>query len=122
MRAVWPNVASSCISPPGEEPPREQSSADAQSRSVWDAAAVGIAGCKRLEFGPVDPNHPNVMRCFGFSFTMPPNFRAPDLPIVPDDSLFGLLRNKDSYFAPGNVKFANGKSISPNDACKYPPQ
>jgi cell migration-inducing and hyaluronan-binding protein len=70
---------------------------------------------------PVDPKNQNGMQCFGFSFTMPANFTAPDLPIVPADSLFELY-TKDSYFAPGNVKFANGKSISPNDTCKYPPQ
>jgi hypothetical protein len=71
---------------------------------------------------PVDPNNPNGMQCFGFSFTMPPNFTAPDVPIVPDDKLFVPYATGDSYFAPGNVKFANGASISPNDLCKDPPQ
>ena len=70
---------------------------------------------------PVDPNNPNGMQCFGFSFTMPPNFKAPDKPIIPADSLF-VPFTSDSYFATGNVKFANGKSISPNDACQYPSQ
>jgi hypothetical protein len=52
---------------------------------------------------------------------MPSNFTAPDTPIVPADSLF-VPYSSDSYFATGNVKFANGKSIRPNDTRKYPPQ
>ncbi len=68
---------------------------------------------------PVDPTNPNGMQCFGFSFTMPQNFTA--TPMAPADSLF-VPYSSDSYFAPGNVKFANGKSISPNDTCQYPPQ
>jgi hypothetical protein len=57
------------------------------------------------------------MQCFGFSFTMPKAFTAPDLPIVPADSLFSKY-SSDDYFAK-EVTFALGKSISPNDTCKY---
>jgi cell migration-inducing and hyaluronan-binding protein len=45
---------------------------------------------------PVDPKNPNVMHCFGLSFTMPAIFVAPNLPIVPDDSLFSLF-TKGNY-------------------------
>jgi len=69
---------------------------------------------------PVDPSNPNGMRCFGFSFTMPPGPKLSDKPIVPPDTLFVPFTN-DSYFAKGNVTFANGKSISPNDVCVYNP-
>ena len=69
---------------------------------------------------PVDPNNPNGMQCFGFSFTMPAAFKAPDKPIIPADTLFSLFTS-DSYFAKGNVTFVNGKSISPNDTCAYSP-
>ena len=61
-----------------------------------------------------------AMQCFGFSFTMPEKFEAPDWPIVPRDDLFSQY-SKNDYFA-NKVTFANGKSISPNDTCKYPPQ
>ena len=69
---------------------------------------------------PVDPANPNGMQCFGFSFTMPGNFKAPETPIVPQDDLFKLFTT-DSYFAKGNVTFVNGKSISPSDGCVYDP-
>lgn len=69
---------------------------------------------------PVDPDNPNGMQCFGFSFTMPANFKAPDTPIVPADDLFKLFTT-DSYFAKGKVTFVNGKSISPSDGCVYNP-
>ncbi|HZD32082.1 MAG TPA: hypothetical protein VE779_10530 [Candidatus Angelobacter sp.] len=69
---------------------------------------------------PVDPANPNGMQCFGFSFTMPGNFKAPDLPIVPADDLFKLFTT-DNYFAKDNVTFVKGKSISPNDSCVYNP-
>ena len=66
---------------------------------------------------PVEKNNINGMQCFGFSFTMPKAFTAPDLPIVPADSMFSKY-SSDDYFAK-EVTFALGKSISPNDTCKY---
>jgi hypothetical protein len=66
---------------------------------------------------PVDPKNVNGQRCFGFSFTLPANF-APPGPIVPDNDLF-VNFSTNPYFA--GVKFANGKSISPKDACVYDP-
>jgi hypothetical protein len=67
---------------------------------------------------PIDPNNPNGMLCFGFSFTMPPNFTA--TPMAPADDLFVRFTQND-YFLKGNVTFVNGKSISPNDQCVYSP-
>ena len=58
------------------------------------------------------------MLCFGFSFTMPPNFTA--TPKAPASELFVPFTNND-YFAKGDVTFVNGKSISPNDQCEYLP-
>jgi hypothetical protein len=60
------------------------------------------------------------MRCYGFSFKMPDNWKAPDKPIIPDANLFKLYTS-NSYFAAGNVTYVNGSSISPNDACVYSP-
>jgi hypothetical protein len=67
---------------------------------------------------PIDPDNPNGMACFGFSFTMPQNFTAK--PLAPADDLFVRYTDND-YFLKGNVTFANGKSISPNDQCVYKP-
>jgi hypothetical protein len=69
---------------------------------------------------PIDPANPNGMLCFGFSFTMPANFVAPPLPLVPDSTLFTLFTS-DPYFEKEHVIFMQGKSISPNDSCKYNP-
>jgi hypothetical protein len=60
------------------------------------------------------------MRCFGFSFKMPDNWKAPDKPIIPDDNLFKLYTS-NSNFAAGKVTFVKGDSISPNDQCVYTP-
>lgn len=73
---------------------------------------------------PVDPNNANVTHCFGFSFTMPANFAAPQTPLAPPADLFIPFTGNpksDPYFAKGIVTFNNGKSISPNDACVYNP-
>ena len=67
---------------------------------------------------PIDPTNQNGMLCFGFSFTMPPNFTAK--PMAPANGLF-VPYTKNDYFLQGNVTFANGKSISPNDQCVYSP-
>jgi len=67
---------------------------------------------------PIDPKNPNGMLCFGFSFTMPPNFTAK--PLAPADDLFVRYTTND-YFMNGNVTFVNGKSVSPNDQCVYSP-
>ena len=99
---------------------------------------TGVCGCKSANgcqaqdcaWGPTDmdcptdDNNPNVMKCFGFSFTMPAGYVAPSKPLPPDEVgiKFQLFTDGDSYFKPGYVKFANGKSISQEDACKYPPQ
>jgi hypothetical protein len=68
---------------------------------------------------PINPTDQNGMLCFGFSFTMPPNFDAN--PIAPAGDLF-VPFTKNPYFMKGDVTFANGKSISPKDQCVYPPQ
>ncbi len=69
---------------------------------------------------PIDPQNPNGMLCFGFSFKMPANFVAPDKPLVPDPKLFSLFTSHP-YFAKGNVIFEQGVSISPKDSCIYNP-
>jgi len=66
---------------------------------------------------PIDPNNQNGMLCFGFSFTMPRNFTAK--PLAPADDLFVRYTTNDYFLK--DVTFANGKSISPNDQCVYPP-
>ena len=66
---------------------------------------------------PTDPANPNVMNCFGFSFTMPAN--PPPAPLPPPDSLFKTFENGDPYFS--TVTFEDGKSISPYDVCVYTP-
>ncbi len=71
---------------------------------------------------PADPNNPNLQPCFGFQFTMPANYQAPPSPVPPPSGLFVPFSGDPKsppYFAPGNVTFANGTSISPSDACNY---
>ncbi len=71
---------------------------------------------------PADPNNPNLQPCFGFQFTMPGDYEAPATPLPPPADLFVPFSGDPKsppYFAPGNVTFANGKSISPSDACNY---
>jgi hypothetical protein len=73
---------------------------------------------------PADPANPNLQPCFGFSFTMPAGFKAPDTPLPPPaDRFVAFTGNKksDPYFSKGIVTFENGKSISPEDACVYDP-
>jgi len=73
---------------------------------------------------PADPNNPNLQPCFGFAFTMPAEYKAPDTPVLPSNKLFiGYTgsKNSDPYFTAGNVIFKQGKSISPNDPCVYSP-
>jgi hypothetical protein len=67
---------------------------------------------------PINPKDQNGMLCFGFSFTMPPNFTAK--PLAPPDDLF-VPYTKNDYFLQGNVTFVNGKTISPMDQCVYSP-
>ena len=62
---------------------------------------------------PIDPMNANGMRCFGFSFTMPPNYTAK--PVVPSDSLFVPFTD-NPYFAKGNVTFQGSEKMSPH-AC-----
>jgi hypothetical protein len=68
---------------------------------------------------PVDPGNPDLVRCLGFKFTLPPTFMTSG-PVMPPDNLFGNF-TQDSYFKAGTVTFDNGLSISPNDACVYNP-
>jgi len=67
---------------------------------------------------PVDPGNPNVTHCYGFSFTMPANFKAPAAPMQPPSQLFVPYTN-DAYFQKSVVTFEQGISISPSDACHY---
>ena len=69
---------------------------------------------------PVDPNNPNVTRCFGFSFTLPAEFKAPAAPMQPPSTLFVPFTD-NSYFQKSVVTFEKGTSISPNDECVYSP-
>ena len=67
---------------------------------------------------PVDPNNPNVTRCFGFSFTMPPGFKAPPAPMQPPAELFVPFTD-NPYFQKSVVTFDQGLTISPSDECYY---
>jgi hypothetical protein len=71
---------------------------------------------------PEDPLELNSMHCFGFSFTLPENFKP--TPMIPPASLFAPFAGAEDsppYFKAGNVTFQKGLSISPNDACVYDP-
>ncbi len=67
---------------------------------------------------PTDPNNVELMNCFGFAFTMPPNYEAPAQPLPPPDNLFVPFTN-DDYFMENFVFFQKGAKISPNDTCAY---
>ncbi len=67
---------------------------------------------------PTDPNNVELMNCFGFAFTMPPDYQAPPQPLPPPDDLFVPFTDSN-YFMKGFVRFDYGKGISPNDTCKY---
>ena len=67
-----------------------------------------------------NPNNPNVTRCFGFSFTLPAEFKAPAAPMQPPSTLFVPFTD-NSYFQKSVVTFEKGTSISPNDECVYSP-
>ena len=67
---------------------------------------------------PVDPANPNGMQCFGFSFTLPAEFKAPPVPIVPPDNLF-VNFTRNAYFEKGNVAFEQPTEIEEGDACTY---
>jgi len=70
---------------------------------------------------PMDLKDLNKMACYGFSFTMPHGFKAPELPTTPDASLF-VNYTKDPYFAKGKVTFINDSSkvSRSGGACDYP--
>ncbi len=72
---------------------------------------------------PVDPKDPNTTRCFGFSFTMPGNFKPPKTPMPPDKDLFIQFTGgkSDPYFNAGNVTFVQGMKNSSNGECVYNP-
>ena len=70
----------------------------------------------------MDPKFPNQMGCYGFAFTMPGGFNAPDVPVPPPSSLFVLYTDND-YFMKGKVTFNNkdgmGMAIKAGAACEY---
>lgn len=63
---------------------------------------------------PIDPKNPDIMRCFGFTFTLP---QSPSQDVRPPDALF-VPFNDIPYFK-NDVVFLQGKSISPKDQCVY---
>ena len=69
---------------------------------------------------PTAPGNIELMNCYGFAFTMPPNYQAPPQPLAPPTDLFVPFTNNDNFKA-GIVTFVKGKSISPADACVYNP-
>jgi hypothetical protein len=78
--------------------------------------AVCAWGTNELDC-PMDPNNPGKMGCYGFSFTMPQNFHAPDTPIPPATSLF-VNYTTNPYFAAGNVTLTNMVKAN-GGACAY---
>jgi hypothetical protein len=79
--------------------------------------AVCAWGTKELDC-PMDPDNPNQMGCYGFAFTMPDGFVAPDLPVTPLSSLF-VNYTTDLYFAKGNVIFTTNEVVKNGGACDY---
>ena len=85
---------------------------------------IGLADCNSVEnecsWGthdidcPVDNRNPDIMHCFGFSFTLP---KPPAQDVIPPSDLF-VSFDKIPYFT-NDVTFLQGKSISTNDACVY---
>lgn len=63
---------------------------------------------------PQDPDRPGTMGCYGFSIKMPSDF-DPQMPIMPDQSLFQNF-DKNPYF--GKVGFNKNVESSGKD-CKY---
>jgi hypothetical protein len=59
--------------------------------------AVCAWGTEQLDC-PMYPDFPNHMGCYGFAFTMPGDFVAPNLPVTPLASWFVPFTN-DPYFA-----------------------
>jgi len=66
---------------------------------------------------PMDPDFPSQMGCYGFAFTMPPGFEAPQTPVPPPASLF-VPYTDNPYFQKGNVTFTNSVAKS-GGACDY---
>ncbi len=67
---------------------------------------------------PTDPGNVELQNCFGFAFTMPPNYEAPPQPLPPPSNLFVPFTD-NNYFTKNFVRFDYGKEISPDDVCKY---
>ena len=63
---------------------------------------------------PEDPDRPGTMGCYGFSIKMPSDF-DPQMPIMPDQSLFQNF-DKNPYF--DSVGFSKNVEPSGKD-CKY---
>lgn len=78
--------------------------------------AVCAWGTKELDC-PMDPDFPSQMGCYGFAFTMPKDFEAPNLPVTPPASLF-VAFTTDPYFQKGKVTFTNQMAKS-RGACHY---
>jgi hypothetical protein len=85
---------------------------------------IGLADCNAVENDcswathdidcPVDTKNPDIMHCFGFSFTLP---KDPARDVTPPADLF-VSFDEIPYFAK-DTTFLRGKSISPKDACVY---
>ena len=69
-----------------------------------------------------EPNFANKMGCYGFAFTMPKDFEAPDLPVTPPSSLF-VPHTDNDYFMKEKVTFnnkdMNSMMIKSGAACEY---
>jgi len=66
---------------------------------------------------PMDPTDLNKMGCYGFSFTMPKDFKAPDRPVPPPVDLF-VNYTENPYFVKDIVQFSNTVAKS-GGACDY---
>lgn len=68
-----------------------------------------------------DPNNPNLQLCFGFKFTMPADYEAPEKPLPPPANLFvGYADQTDtSYFSETVFARGNDKDKDANDVCRY---
>ena len=68
---------------------------------------------------PADPNNVNLQQCFGFRFTMPANYEAPEKPLAPPTDLFVKFAEQTdtTYFK--DTLFAAGQSKGAKDDCRY---
>ena len=85
--------------------------------SAWTPIARGDQATSIV---PAIPTIVNLQQCFGFRFTMPGRYEAPDKPLPPPADLFvGYAEQKDTtYFNQTVFKLRNPKDA--NDVCTYP--